>query len=349
MNQNASKRIFFWDNFKGILIFLVVFAHWFINVNQGVICTIVDAIYMFHMPAFVFISGYFGKSAHSRSFESILRLLAAYILFNGLSSIFFGRYSFLTPFAIYWYIIALIVWRLSAVWLAKLKYCLPILTIIAILIGYSNEINNTLAFSRIVSFAPYYMAGYLLPCGVAQNVMIKKSTRIVMVGLVAITLAIFIGTISYNTIGFVRGDLLMRPYQSPTIGGLRRICLVIVSVLSIYSFGVIIPNRKIPLLSHFGRHSISIYLFHVVYLYLNRYININNELLLLMFGCVVSMATCVIFSLPLFTRLTSELLSAGARVLKGNSDSNRYTLVVRTIFCAIALIFLLHQPILLIF
>lgn len=75
-NISTKPRSFYWDNIKGILILLTVFAHVLYQM-QNMSCTInttVDFIYLFHMPAFVFVSGYFGKSERSRSARSIIKL-----------------------------------------------------------------------------------------------------------------------------------------------------------------------------------------------------------------------------------------------------------------------------------
>ena len=67
---SVKERSFYWDNIKGFLILLVVFAHilyQFQSMSGGIKAT-VDYIYMFHMPAFVFVSGYFGKDERAGSF-----------------------------------------------------------------------------------------------------------------------------------------------------------------------------------------------------------------------------------------------------------------------------------------
>ena len=51
----------YFDNAKFILIFFVVFGH-FIEINQGELGKDVYwLLYAFHMPAFIFIAGYFSK------------------------------------------------------------------------------------------------------------------------------------------------------------------------------------------------------------------------------------------------------------------------------------------------
>ena len=106
MDKTSNKqRSAYWDNIKGLLMLLTVFAHILFQLQERseVYNATVDLIYMFHMPAFVFISGFFGKSERSRSFESILKLIILYLLYNilpdtgnSIKNIFVIHYA--TPF-----------------------------------------------------------------------------------------------------------------------------------------------------------------------------------------------------------------------------------------------------------
>lgn len=79
-----KQRESYWDNIKGLLILLTVFAHILFQLqdNSPFINGTVDYIYMFHMPAFVYVSGYFGKSERSHSFEAIIKLIFLFFIFN---------------------------------------------------------------------------------------------------------------------------------------------------------------------------------------------------------------------------------------------------------------------------
>ena len=58
-----KERSSFWDNYKGILIILVVFGHFIyesaVALSGSFANDLFKFIYAFHMPAFVFCSGYF--------------------------------------------------------------------------------------------------------------------------------------------------------------------------------------------------------------------------------------------------------------------------------------------------
>lgn len=55
------EREYQYDNMKFILILLVVFGHLLEYIRGDISENIYRIIYTFHMPVFVFISGYFAK------------------------------------------------------------------------------------------------------------------------------------------------------------------------------------------------------------------------------------------------------------------------------------------------
>ena len=72
--MEEEKRVKFWDNIKGILIVLVVFGHFLYEFRSNLTLELVTkVIYLFHMPAFVFLSGYFSKSENARKNEKLFR------------------------------------------------------------------------------------------------------------------------------------------------------------------------------------------------------------------------------------------------------------------------------------
>ena len=153
-------RLAYWDNIKGFLIILVVFAHClFALQNRPLNNFIVDAIYMFHMPAFVFVSGFFSKSEHSRSFFPIMNLFVAFLLLNGfflLRALFFTHeaISIVNPYFSAWYLLALIVWRLSIPLIERIRNILPLLILLSLAAGFWTDINLTIAAVKIVVFFP---------------------------------------------------------------------------------------------------------------------------------------------------------------------------------------------------
>lgn len=76
--NNVSKRLYKWDNLKALLIFLVVVGHLIDRANQksDLLMKINYWIYMFHMPAFIFVSGLFSKNTiRNKDFRKSFRYL----------------------------------------------------------------------------------------------------------------------------------------------------------------------------------------------------------------------------------------------------------------------------------
>ena len=59
--RKITERDYLWDNIKAVLIFFVVAGHVLemSKLHTGLAVFADNFIYSFHMPAFVFVSGYF--------------------------------------------------------------------------------------------------------------------------------------------------------------------------------------------------------------------------------------------------------------------------------------------------
>ena len=149
--NKISQRYYIFDNFKGFLIFTVVFGHFLFNYSiknkDSFINKLVNYIYTFHMPAFIFCSGFLSKSPNSQKLGSIIKLLLIYLVFNFFHAyilyIYKGiRINFLEPYNSYWYILSLINWRMSIKFISNQFFPIIMSFIISFIVGFSNDINN---------------------------------------------------------------------------------------------------------------------------------------------------------------------------------------------------------------
>ena len=141
------EKIRMWklDNIKAILIFLVVLGHLFELRNQGFINFFVILIYFFHMPAFVFCSGYFSRP---RNKKAIVKFLLLYLVIQTLYYLFYNyclgknrELTYCTPYRTLWFLIALFVWNVLLIFFDTNNYKKQILIILSsiilgLLIGY---------------------------------------------------------------------------------------------------------------------------------------------------------------------------------------------------------------------
>lgn len=240
-----NKRSVGWDNTKGILIFLVVFAHMLYE-NKAVVPvgTVVDVIYFFHMPAFVFASGYFGKSENSRSAQTVTGLIFLYFVFNSITGFIYGfNNSLLEPLYSYWYILALVVWRLLTPKIEKIHNIIPILIIVSVFSGMYSSLDNTLAVARIIGFYPFYMAGYKLSFEKDKSLKDKPYLKKAVVGLLCAVLSFTFMFIMKKFLFCSDDDLKMLPYHD-NWSAVTRILLYIEAFLAIYALRCIVPHKK---------------------------------------------------------------------------------------------------------
>ena len=122
--MRQKERIKYFDNIKGLLIVLVVFSHFLYEFQDNIL----KSIYFFHMPIFIFVSGYFSKNS---SKNNLLKLLFYYIVGNTIL-MWFSFLMYKTPFSLiepyysYWYLIALIFYRKFISYVKDIKFILPI-------------------------------------------------------------------------------------------------------------------------------------------------------------------------------------------------------------------------------
>lgn len=263
-----ESRIAYWDTLKGGLMLLVVLGHFLYNFQEGhkFINYLVDSIYMFHMPVFVFISGYFSKSEHSRSKEALMRLAVAYLLINGslmlADAAIHHNINYGEPYYHCWYLLALIVWRLTIGYVAKWRWGMPVSVLLAIFVGYCEQINNVLALARVIGFYPFFVAGFLFSADKAQKLMDMSLRRRMVIAVASALLAMVLAIVAYKCFHYSDKDLLLFPYESIG-GGAGRILLFAVAGLMLVSvLQMPPPTRHVPLLTLAGRHSLTIYLLH---------------------------------------------------------------------------------------
>ncbi len=259
---NYKSRSAYWDNIKGILILLTVFAHvLYQHQYNNVINSICDYIYMFHMPAFVFVSGYFGKSERSCSMRSIAKFAMLYFIFNSFMWFIYDTGSLIEPAYSYWYLLALIAWRLTARYIAKFKEIMLILFSVSLFAGFFPTIDNTFAIARIIGFYPFYMAGYLLSEESSNKTETAKYSRRFLKGAAFLAAAAIIAFFAKGYFEYSDGSMQMFPYSEP-LDAFGRIALYLIAFIMIMFFRYASANKRIPLITMFGRNSLCIFIFH---------------------------------------------------------------------------------------
>lgn len=321
-DELENKRIVAFDNMKGILIFLVVFAH--ILKNRVDAIPIVVGIYFFHMPAFVFISGFFSRGERSRNKYAILKLLAIYLVFNGLFMLAFGfrNPNALEPYYVMWYILSLIIWRLSAEKLSKVVNIKCYLVVAGLICGIWRSVDNTLALSRIITFAPFFMAGYLMSNEKMQSMVVKKEKRDFAISCAATAFALCGGIAAFRCFDFTVDDLTMDPYQN-IVDFYERITFYMISAAAVFALLVLTPNRRLPFVTKIGRNSLGIYLCHrPITIMLSRHLPTMNLTGLVPIAIIGTLVICLTFGSDTVNRLLNVFFDTIAASACGIDSTN---------------------------
>ena len=335
-----NERSSYWDNVKLLLIFLVVLGHFlYSRTDLRPVTLITMAIYTFHMPAFAFVSGYWSKSERSRSFGQLARLGVAYVLFNGIFMLWAavrGSDVLITyPYYSFWYIIALIVWRLSVGWVAKVPLALPASVVLAFAIGFWVDAGNVFAFGRTIAFYPFFLAGYLMPREWGERLEdIRPLLKVLVGGLILAVGAVAI-FLSYRMFHFGEADVMMEPFARQHDAIVRAAIFAIAAIVTV-GILVITPDVKVPLLTTIGKNSLVVYLFHryVVLVYEHAVAPGLSARMLILTALGATLVTMVVLGNQPVATLVNGFLDRASSLITREGKKGFLTLVCKAALVA---------------
>ena len=318
MTTVTKTRDYLFDNYKVLLIFLVVIGHFTgPSVSDNRFLLILKwFIVSFHMPAFIFISGYFSK--RDLPFSTIFQKLA--VPYLAYEVIYYLWYVFivhketglrlLRPKFTLWYLLALFLWRAITPYVKKIPGYLIIAFIGGFLIGFSNMENNFLTIPRALVYYPFYLAGTCFDRTFLDRLRTPKGKLLAGIGIgLVLCFVTFAGLtkaapmqVFYGRYNYVSMN------QTIFEGLLWRFLLYLIGFIMTFGIMILITDKKLPF-SYIGTRTMAIYLFHgLLYTYLENAtallenLNTFGETVLLLAVCL---GVTALFSLKPFTVFTN--------------------------------------------
>ncbi|KAA0546884.1 acyltransferase family protein [Bacillus sp. BGMRC 2118] len=330
-----NKRDAYYDNAKFLLVFLVVFGHFiqsYIHDNKLVL-TLYNTIYLFHMPAFILISGYFAKGFKKEGYlrNVAKKLIVPYLLFQGIYSFFYyfiqgkevSSINPLDPHWSLWFLISLFFWNAMLYGYTKLKtgWAIFIAILLGVLIGYVNEVNSFLSLSRTFVFFPLFLVGYYL--NREQFIKIRETKIKIFSGSVLMITFIFF----YFHTGFEHQWLFgSKPYEVleayGLTGALTRIGVYALSFLTTMSFLALVPSRNM-FFTKWGTRTLYVYLLHGFFIKLFRnssLVDVLKESEQILILSIASLLLTIILSSDLIKTATQPIIEMKASALKRWTD-----------------------------
>ena len=271
------ERDYAMDNIRFILIFLVVFAH-LLELFSGKCKSAMDlyiVIYSFHMPCFLFITGWFARFRLKKLLRSLvlpylvfqtLYLLFDYFVLENQENGFSLQYT--TPYWLLWYLLAVIFYYLLLPVLKtqskkKAAAVIVLLAALSIAAGFVSSIGRWLSLSRAIVFFPFFMSGYYLS-NTFDPVRIRTIFRKYKARLIVFSAAVMAACECYFLkTGIHRSAFFGSfPYESSGTNAGVRLLIGICAVCAILLLLLIVPNRKLGLLTFIGQNTMAVYLLH---------------------------------------------------------------------------------------
>lgn len=274
-----TKRLYQFDNIRFFLMFFVILGHFLeITNGYGSDCLPYRIIYSFHMPAFIFLSGYFAKYKPQKImlcfvypyiiFQFLYQLFDFYILNSDIEKQL--KFQFTTPYWLLWYLLVMILYYLFIPFIdtdkKSIRYVLLGGSVItSLLAGYDTSIGYYLSLSRFFTFFPFFLAGYYIghDCDFINK--IKTYTCkcwFKILNIISIFVACFYLWKNKEISSFVLYGTYS--YSVAKYGILTKFMLLLIAFLWIIFLFFVLPymNRKIPFISRIGSNTLPIFLLH---------------------------------------------------------------------------------------
>lgn len=310
-----SNRIALWDNLKFILITLVVAGHFADQLTDysSIYSSIYLFIYAFHMPLFIFISGYFHSDRNTTKkvlFYTSLGFLYKIVSFlidrlNGDSQYIFNLLAD-SGLAWFMFVLAIYTFALSLLKDQNKKFILIGSIILACFIGYDKSIGDFLYLSRAIIFFPFYILGTMMK----SFDIFEFKRKYPLLKVIALLIFVAWGILCITKIDTLYGLRYMFSGRHPFPDGIvsfgpivRLACYIISAVLGL-SLILLTTSKKIKWISDFGKNTINVYFWHLNLFYIFKsFIDFNSIYSSFSFGFLVYIAATIAVTVILSTKI----------------------------------------------
>lgn len=290
--------------------------------HSGIARTIYNAIYMFHMPAFIVLTGSF--SGRGDVLSKALRFAALYVLAQTVFALWYsyieggGAAPVTYPVFALWFLLAMPFWLLLTPLMLRFGiFAVPLSIVLALLAGYVPQVGHNLSLSRCFVFLPFFVLGAQIgPEHLARLRMLPLAVAVIgLIGLLALSWmtipenfasALFLHKHSYTDLGL-----------GGVYGPVWRTWALVLGFLAGAFIFAQVPDRQLPpFVERIGKNTLPIYIFHTVIigtLQRTKLLSQSPDSAAVIFGFSVTLLCLWGFSHPTFVHATRFLWAPPAR------------------------------------
>ena len=265
MDRTIKTRDYGYDNIKFILIILVVLGHILEEISTtGFMGVIRSVIYSFHMPLFVFISGYFSRVSKRKTERAFAEYLIPFFIFNTIYTMAIQgvlKVNIFLPQYAFWYLLSLFFWNISIDYIYKFKPIIIVSFILGIYCGLFGNIDRVFSLSRTICFFPFFILGYSFDKEKTEKLRsLNKALPIIGIAL-SVGLTAFANIKGYIPIKMYE---MIQSYNNTKVdnipGGIERAVIYLIAVLMIVCVISLVPNKEYWF-AKYGTRTVCIYIF----------------------------------------------------------------------------------------
>lgn len=268
------KRSAYFDNAKAILIYFVVLGH----LLSGYLCankyldTLYLVIYLFHMPAFILISGHFSRKI--KTLEDLKKLIKTlmipYVIFQLIYSFYYMKvfsdpieFSLFEPRYALWFLLSMLLWKVMLSIFGNHKGMIVVSIVLSLFVGYISEINEWLSLSRTFFFFPFFLIGYYVNRETFEKLKNKCNVRIAFIGsLLLIVFVYYFGDVRWREWFFGRVPYEEIYYNIFDTAVISRLVVYLLMIVSVYLFLTLVPIKQ-RWYTVIGEKTLTVYLLHL--------------------------------------------------------------------------------------
>ena len=307
------------DNVKALLLFLVAFGHT-LDVYKGSVGAelyIMKYIYLFHMPLFAFITGYFTKNFERARETAVGKCLMPYLIFQGVYVIManimihMGFVSFnsdvfnssiLIPSSAFYYLLAVFFWKIFAKDIMRMRHPLLLSVLLGVIISLTKMDTFHIGYGAVFSLLPFFVLGVM--CDSEHISKIRQLPKWIAVA------ALAAGILPAVYLPYAIHGIRMT-YTSAGFGSIEgiayRLIFYVIAVVMGAAIICLMPEKK-TIISNIGKASILVYAGSTFlaphgYVLLDKICSLSGNRIINMAGMIVYCLCLVLFcSMPLFLK-----------------------------------------------